>query len=97
MTDVSRLPGAYDHYWEWQLEAACRQVENSLFFHPSGERGTAHKAREEAAKAVCADCPVRIACRRHALATREPYGVWGGLSEDERYLLLAPRHRRPAA
>jgi WhiB family redox-sensing transcriptional regulator len=27
-------------------------------------------------------------CRRHALATREPYGVWGGLTEDERRLAL---------
>ena len=24
------------------------------------------------------------ACRTHALAVREPYGVWGGLTEDER-------------
>ena len=23
-------------------------------------------------------------CAEHALAVREPYGVWGGLSEDER-------------
>jgi WhiB family transcriptional regulator, redox-sensing transcriptional regulator len=23
-------------------------------------------------------------CRRHALTVREPYGVWGGLTEDER-------------
>jgi WhiB family redox-sensing transcriptional regulator len=24
------------------------------------------------------------ACRSHALTVREPYGVWGGLTEDER-------------
>ena len=23
-------------------------------------------------------------CRTHALAVREPYGVWGGLTEEER-------------
>lgn len=23
-------------------------------------------------------------CRSHALAVREPYGVWGGLTEEER-------------
>ncbi|MFH9352155.1 WhiB family transcriptional regulator [Kitasatospora sp. NPDC017646] len=97
MADISRLPGAYDHYWDWQLEAACRRVENSLFFHPAGERGAAHKAREEAAKAVCAMCPVRVECRRHALETREPYGVWGGLSEEERNLMLSPAHHRSAA
>lgn len=97
MTNLSHLPGAYEHCWDWQLEAACRETENSLFFHPTGERGSAHRAREEAAKAVCAGCPVLTECRRHALATREPFGVWGGLSEEERHLLLRARHRRPAA
>jgi WhiB family transcriptional regulator, redox-sensing transcriptional regulator len=28
-------------------------------------------------------------CRRHALTVREPYGVWGGLSEDDRELIYA--------
>lgn len=27
-------------------------------------------------------------CRRHALRTREPYGIWGGLSEEERAEIL---------
>ncbi len=29
-------------------------------------------------------CPVIQQCRSHALSVREPYGVWGGLTEDER-------------
>jgi WhiB family redox-sensing transcriptional regulator len=33
-------------------------------------------------------------CRDHALATREPYGIWGGLSEGERALLLGVRTLR---
>ncbi len=41
-------------------------------------------AREEAAKRVCARCPVVMPCRAHALAVREPYGVWGGMSAAER-------------
>lgn len=28
--------------------------------------------------------PVLEECRSHALRTHEPYGVWGGMSEDER-------------
>ena len=47
--------------------------------------------REEAAKALCARCPVIEQCREHALAVQEPYGVWGGLSESERQQLLHPR------
>ncbi len=32
----------------------------------------------EAAKALCAPCPVREACLAGALERREPWGVWGG-------------------
>jgi WhiB family redox-sensing transcriptional regulator len=33
-------------------------------------------------------------CREHSFAVREPYGVWGGLSEDERTVILSQRVRR---
>ena len=36
-------------------------------------------------------CPVLQQCRSHALAVREPYGVWGGLTERERRALLRKR------
>ncbi|MER8185078.1 WhiB family transcriptional regulator [Kitasatospora sp. NPDC094015] len=93
MTDISRLPGPFELYWGWQTEAACRGADSSLFFHPPGERGGPHDDRDEAAKQVCAGCPVRAQCLEYALAAREPYGVWGGLSEDERQTLLGPVHR----
>jgi WhiB family redox-sensing transcriptional regulator len=32
---------------------------------------------------------VLLACREHALTVREPYGVWGGLSEHEREEIYA--------
>lgn len=32
----------------------------------------------EAAKALCAPCPVRTECLAGALERREPWGVWGG-------------------
>jgi hypothetical protein len=35
-------------------------------------------------------------CRSHALAVGEPYGIWGGLSESERELLLKRGIRRTA-
>jgi WhiB family redox-sensing transcriptional regulator len=37
---------------------------------------------------MCRRCPVIDECRSHALEVGEPYGVWGGLSESERDLLL---------
>jgi WhiB family redox-sensing transcriptional regulator len=32
----------------------------------------------EQAKALCAECPARLACLAGALERREPCGVWGG-------------------
>ena len=89
MADFSHLPGPVLDVWEWQFDGACRESEPSIFFHPDGERGSARRRRAEAAKAVCATCPVISACREHALRAREPYGVWGGLSEEDRQRLGA--------
>ena len=89
MAEISRLPGPVADLWEWQLEGACRDADPRIFFHPEGERGPARRERDTAAKAVCASCPVLDECRRHALAVREPYGVWGGLTEDDRNALYA--------
>lgn len=84
MADVRRLPGPNADVWDWQIKGLCRGVDSSFFFHPDGERGPARAQREARAKAMCARCPVLEACRTHALVVREPYGIWGGLSESDR-------------
>jgi len=91
MTDVRRLPGPTVELWEWQLQGACRSVSSELFFHPEGERGPARANREIVAKGICATCPVIRECAAHALSAREPYGVWGGMSETDRLEILARR------
>ncbi len=96
MADVSRLPGPNTDFWDWQMDAACKGLDSAAFFHPEGERGPARTARERAAKEVCARCPVIAQCATHALKVREPYGVWGGMSEDERDKVLL-RMRIPAS
>jgi WhiB family transcriptional regulator, redox-sensing transcriptional regulator len=89
MSNVRRLPGPIVDLWEWQRFGACRGRDTAQFFHPDGERGASRNRREAGAKRVCASCPVRPECAAHALAVREPYGVWGGFSESERLRLLA--------
>src|SRR5581483_6977531 len=84
MADFSRLPGPNADLWDWQLRGLCRGKDSSLFFHPEGERGAARSSREMAAKEICMNCPVQIPCADHALKVREPYGVWGGMTEEER-------------
>lgn len=89
VSESERLPGPGLHYWEWQLRAACRGMDSSLFFPSPDERNTARARRTAKAKAVCRDCPAIMECRAHALRVHEPYGIWGGLSEDEREEVLA--------
>lgn len=78
----------------WHADAVCRRDEAGLFFAPSKEPTAARLSREDAAKRVCARCPVMVACREHALIQPEPYGVWGGLTAAERRVVLARRRRR---
>lgn len=44
-------------------------------------------AHEEAAKAICHDCPLRPACAQQALDNDEQWGTWGGLTATERMRL----------
>ena len=78
---LSQVP--LDATWEWQEVGACRGADQDLFFHPQNERGLARLRRDRAAKAVCARCEVRVECADYAIRAREPYGVWGGMSEAE--------------
>ncbi|MFF1498088.1 WhiB family transcriptional regulator [Streptomyces sp. NPDC058304] len=48
------------------------------------------------AKAVCATCPLKVSCLEGALERGEEFGVWGGLSEDERRALKHRTARNPA-
>ncbi len=95
MADDSGLPGAVHHRWQWQELAACRGLMLNMFFPANQKRGPARARREAEATAVCHRCPVIEVCRQHALRVPEPYGIWGGLSAEERATLL--RTRRPIA
>ncbi len=79
----------------WFTRAACRDVDRRLFFEPEGEAAKPRARRVRAAKAVCAQCPVRRECLMFALAAPEHYGVWGGLTARERAALTRRRVPRP--
>lgn len=69
----------------WQPTALCSGNHSHLFFPPSTqERKDERERREIRAKAVCQVCPVQGPCRDYALSIKEPYGIWGGLTETER-------------
>ena len=76
-----------------------------LFTGPSGlepedEPEDERAARVDAARDVCADCPVRLPCLAWALRARPAAGVWAGLLPEEiTALAAAPSNLmyRPAA
>lgn len=67
----------------WQRDAACRGSED-LFFED-----------QDAAKAICATCPVMDICRQWALESRQAFGVWGGLSEKDRKRIYKRVYNQP--
>jgi WhiB family redox-sensing transcriptional regulator len=72
----------------WQHRAACRGPNQAIFFPPPQfERRSEKRLREKRAKEICSECPVQIECRTYALEIREQYGIWGGMTENERRLL----------
>jgi WhiB family redox-sensing transcriptional regulator len=78
----------------WQDRGRCRDLDTDLFYPPlDSETSLQRRAREAAAKAVCEGCPVRVECLAWAIASNEQLGVWGGLNERERQLLVAPRRQ----
>ena len=65
------------------LHANC-----AMCHHPGGNAIVSFfLRRDRAAKSVCGRCEVRLECADYAIRAREPYGVGGGLTEEEREVL----------
>ena len=76
----------------WQVRAACRGPQSTVFFPPThAERKDEKLARETRAKAICSTCVVRVDCLEYAIRIREPHGIWGGLNEVERKQVVERR------
>jgi len=74
----------------WQPVALCRGNHSHLFFPPNtAERKDERERREIRARSICGVCPVKGQCLDYAMEIREPYGIWGGLTESERRTILA--------
>ena len=71
----------------WQGQALCAQADPDAWFPEMG--GQPGKI-----KAICRQCPVRAECLDAALERDEMFGIWGGLSRQER---VAVKRRRRAA
>ncbi|MFM8998909.1 MAG: WhiB family transcriptional regulator [Actinomycetota bacterium] len=61
----------------WQEDAACHGIAPDVFFPTSEEEAGP-------ALAYCGGCRSREVCLAWALKNGERYGVWGGLTEQQR-------------
>jgi WhiB family transcriptional regulator, redox-sensing transcriptional regulator len=66
---------------EWMADALCLEVGADLWYPEPGAEGL---KTINLAKKVCGMCPVQAECLAHALATREPHGIWGGVTAKNR-------------
>jgi WhiB family redox-sensing transcriptional regulator len=67
---------------DWRALGACLSADPDLFFPISATGSSA--AQADAAKAICAGCPVHSQCLGFALGHRDVQGIWGGTPDDER-------------
>ena len=51
---------------------------------------------QKRARLLCSGCPVRFECLSEALDNRIEWGIWGGMTERERRLLLRQRPDVPS-
>ncbi|WP_352247618.1 WhiB family transcriptional regulator [Amycolatopsis nalaikhensis] len=75
------------HADRWHRRARCRQYPGLNWY--SIEPGEVAACRR-----ICASCSVRAPCLAEAFTERDPWGVWGGLTPDEREQLAGPDHVR---
>jgi WhiB family transcriptional regulator, redox-sensing transcriptional regulator len=73
---------------DWRSLAACLSADPDLFF-PLSSSGKSLE-QEAKAKAICGRCLVHRECLAFALRTHQAFGVWGGMSEQERQQVSGP-------
>lgn len=77
----------------WMDDAACNGKDTNDFY----DFESGNPMKEQDAKTFCVlACPVRERCLMWALLVPEPYGVWGGMGENERRELRRTKEVRRA-
>jgi WhiB family redox-sensing transcriptional regulator len=77
---------------EWRDKAACKGINPNLFVPPQGAQ-----LMIQAAKKVCAGCPVTEECLDEALSrtAEQVHGVWGGTTQKQRIKMKKQRPPLP--
>jgi WhiB family redox-sensing transcriptional regulator len=82
------------HDRTWVADALCRHTDID-FYPPDDRDGPRGPSKLELrAIAVCQHCPVVFDCLAYALDADERYGVWGGLTAQQRGSMKRDGRRR---
>ena len=79
---------------DWRHRAKCTNEDPELFFSV-GTSGPA-RLQDAEAKSVCKRCVVVADCLEWALGSGQEYGVFGGMTSDERRIVSRRRQRTRA-
>lgn len=79
-------PAAHRADLDWRDDALCAGTDSEQWYPEKGEA-------VRPAKLICRRCPSRVPCLGFALDMQDPYGIWGGLSREERRPARAARCR----
>ena len=85
--DDYELPVAAPAPGPWIDDANCSGKDISLFYPPSGKRPLE-------ALLLCEECAVRAECLEYALDNHQHWGVWGGMTERQRFAEKRRRRRQ---
>jgi hypothetical protein len=62
----------------------CEQVPHIFFPEDSHGLNAQYFAERKLAIEICRRCPLQAMCADYAITAREPFGVWGGTTPQDR-------------
>jgi WhiB family redox-sensing transcriptional regulator len=90
--DHRQTQNAKDRLLELVLETPggvpCEQSPD-LFFPEDQPDSIMQRMAEKIAKELCKTCPVVEQCRNYGIMAAEPFGIYGGLSPEDRGRLIS--------
>lgn len=89
MSDARHYGSPFDYKPEsWTASAACAGLPTEWWYPVNdGVGGAAQSETTATARAICAECPVQLACADYAMSIEsgfQRYGIWGNLTPDAR-------------
>lgn len=108
LSDLAKALGPDSPFWTPAApsfpNAVCLQEYPDIWFprwatpdDPHGSSNAFIDAADRAAVDACFDCPHMIDCADYAVANRIEYGIWGGLTEDDRQAIWAQEDQEAVA